>query len=1229
MKRMDVKLACLALSFGVGTSFATESWRNGERVSLWPEGGIPDFQVHQIAAMTDEVTSDAEWASAHRMPYLEWFEVPEKPNGGCLILISGEDYNLCGDLDLIELWKKRFTRLGFQTVNLVYRTPRPNGGPFYRSAWQDGQRAVRMVRSEASRRGYDPEKIGVIGVSAGGHLATLLATSALTASYGRIDELDDVSCHVNWCIANAPAYNSEAGADGGVVAPQDGTTSPASGVASCFAFDEKTCPIAFQHGADDPYTPNGSARCYRELRKRNIPSEVHFYADRRHGAFGLERAIEFVNQMQFVLTLPREVSLMSRYPNDEARAACERENVWPEGKMPNAQSHQCIPYLEWHLPKRTDTKAIQIIYSGGSYSQTDEDGFEVAPLRRYLNERGMTVVTLKYRTPRPQNLPKHMTAWQDLQRTIRIVRSEAKSRGLDPNNIGIAGSSAGGHLTLMGATSSRTAAYQPIDALDELSCGVQWAIAMYPAYALTDGLEDVNTKGGNDDSAVLAPEFKFDGATCPMCFLHGDSDDWSAMNSVKAWERMRQMGVQCDLHTLATRNHCFQKYASPGTGSFTWLERVWDFLSHRAVVGFSGYSPNFPFGSAMTVRHQIASAEAIGWTPKSVPKVNDGMPMTDSVATLYAELVDFCASNDESWEEGTNAIGGIQASLTLKLENNVCTWMGYTGDGWKKFAADGAVAEEGEWILKVDIDYTVVPALIRYSVRKPTEADYVVLLCDGDAWVPVGAIAGEQKINRVLLYGTGETGLVQAKSGARGASAGSIVAANNLTLESTNLVITVGATDAWGVDTAKVVINGQERSAALVNGEAQVDVSDLVAMGEDYTYDVSLTGSYRGKDMSLSGGSKEVFIGNTDTWFAYKDGVFTNATADANLTNEGGVLSAAQISPRGIVNPSEAAPGEPVAIEFVSTMVVAGAVQESALEALDAGNAKSALTVVRYNDGSRGWAVSTVNGWMKLTGAGISAVNGTYTVRMSFNYKNGAKTVTYAIRNASDEFVTLADANGDTAFGAGDAVVAKASLLGGTVSSLFATCKSVPKTEEDSVVDPAKGETEITVKAADVTAAGEKALAAIVVPSVAGSTPEAEAAYRSCFKVVSTTPVSEKPGSYGVVLALNEAVVQPDEVTKDIASELDAIAEAFATGSESGAITIDAKNLKPGLWYSIASSAAVDFETKTEGMRVQATGASIKLKVPKPDDVENACFFRVLVNAVDKFELREKSGTHN
>ena len=567
----------------------------GERVALWPEGKIPNFQTHQIAATTKESGAPGFKAAEHTMPHLDWYEPPAKKNGACMLLISGGGYHNCCDGAWIDQVAEKFTELGFVCVNLTYRTPRPKGLPIYQSAWVDGQRAVRLVRKDAAKRGFDPEKLGAFGFSAGGHLTVLLATSSLTPAYKPVDELDQLPCHVNWAV---PIYTAYALTDG-LTGPntRDGDAIDVK-LTDAFKFDAKTCPMALFHGGTDVYSPNGSTQIYRQLRRMKIPTELHLFADRGHGFMGnpnkgengtaydhwMDRIAEFFRQMNYDGQLGAEVDLMSRYPNDDARVEHHKEPVWPEGRMPDVQANQNKPYLEWHLPKERKTKAIQIIYSGGSYQGNNPDGFEVAPARRYLNEKGMTVVTMKYRTPRPQGgLAKHTTAWQDLQRAVRIVRSQAAAKGLDPNRIGIMGSSAGGHLTLMGATSSKQRSYQPIDKLDNLPCNAQWAVAIYPAYALTDGTNSHNATGGNADDARLAPEFAFDLATCPMLFVHGDADGWAAMNSVKCWEQLRRMGIQSDLHTLAKRGHCFQRTAAPGTGSYTWMNRIWEFMNHKGV----------------------------------------------------------------------------------------------------------------------------------------------------------------------------------------------------------------------------------------------------------------------------------------------------------------------------------------------------------------------------------------------------------------------------------------------------------------------------------------------------------------------------------------------------------------------------------------------------------------------------------------------------------------------
>ena len=584
---------CAVMALSITVSFAAT-----EREYIWPDGKMPNAQPHQVGATTAEQKAPGYNADNYRRPYLDWFDQPSAENKTdiCMILISGGGYNSCCDVGLVERWRKKLTAIGVNCVSLTYRTPRPKGIAIHQTAWEDGQRAVRLVRSQAAKRGFNPEKIGTISMSAGSHLATLLATSSQTPAYAPVDALDTTTpCHINWAITCAIAYALTDGV--GIPNTRNGNAIDVK-LDSCFKFDAKTAPMCMFHGGLDAYAPEASTQVYRQLRRMKIPAELHLYANRPHGFFGkadkgefatgydnwFDRAAEFIRQMNFDGRLAPPVELMTRFSDDSARYTYEKEDVWPEGKMPDVQTNQCKPYLEWHIPQKLKTTAIQIVYSGGSYTGNNPDGFEVAPVRRYLNEKGMAVVTVKYRTPRPLNgLAKHTTAWQDLQRAIRIVRSKAASKGLDPNRIGIMGSSAGGHLTLMGVTSSRSRSYWLKDDIEKFPCNVQWAVAIYPAYSLTDGAMKPNAQGGNEDDARLVPEFAFDPDTCPTLFIHGDADGWAAMNSVKCWEQMRRMGVQSELHTLAKRSHCFQKKASPGTGSYTWMDRIGEFMNQQKI----------------------------------------------------------------------------------------------------------------------------------------------------------------------------------------------------------------------------------------------------------------------------------------------------------------------------------------------------------------------------------------------------------------------------------------------------------------------------------------------------------------------------------------------------------------------------------------------------------------------------------------------------------------------
>ena len=125
-----------------------------------------------------------------------------------LICPGGGYWNLYWQLEGEEVaaW---LNSLGVTGIILKYRVPRrpdePKGEPARRPL-QDAQRAVSLVRSKAKEWGIDPDRIGMVGFSAGGHLAIATATSFEKRSYQPIDDIDKVSCRPDFAIPVYPGY---------------------------------------------------------------------------------------------------------------------------------------------------------------------------------------------------------------------------------------------------------------------------------------------------------------------------------------------------------------------------------------------------------------------------------------------------------------------------------------------------------------------------------------------------------------------------------------------------------------------------------------------------------------------------------------------------------------------------------------------------------------------------------------------------------------------------------------------------------------------------------------------------------------------------------------------------------------------------------------------------------------------------------------------------------------
>ena len=273
---------------------------------------------------------------------------------------------------------------------------------------------------------------------------------------------------------------------------------------------------------------------------------------------------------RIVLALFAALAFVATSTSAQNARAFEEFQLWPN-LAPGEPENAPKPTYEYWKPEKKTSDACVIVAPGGGYYVLayPHEGELIA---KYFNSKGITVVIMKYRVPRREGIPKHMAAWQDAQRMVRVVRSRADEWGINPDKIGFMGFSAGGHLTLMTATTSQTPAYEPIDDLDKIPCNVNFAIPVYPAYVLEDGADGPNANKGNDSPMV--DDFAFDKMTPPMCLVHGDDDVYSPMGSVAVYSKLRKIGVPAELHIFTKTGHGFG--GSPKDNHVgNWLDRAY------------------------------------------------------------------------------------------------------------------------------------------------------------------------------------------------------------------------------------------------------------------------------------------------------------------------------------------------------------------------------------------------------------------------------------------------------------------------------------------------------------------------------------------------------------------------------------------------------------------------------------------------------------------------------
>jgi acetyl esterase/lipase len=262
-----------------------------KQIPIWPNGAPDMADVSQPPERVEvtkapDLVAGRPWIKAHDVtsPTMTVFPPTGKNTGASMVVFPGGGFRLLAmDLEGTEIcdW---LTAKGMTCVLLKYRVPKSNHywdkelhrhiTPKVPRALQDAQRTIRLVRARAKELNLDPNKIGVIGFSAGGYLVAQ-TSNIFESTYKPVDEVDTLSSRPDFAVALYPGH---------LCRPESGNTlDPGIHVT------KQTPPTFLLQAWDDPVDEICNSTVYaRALDDAGVPAEVHLFAKGGH-AFGLRR----------------------------------------------------------------------------------------------------------------------------------------------------------------------------------------------------------------------------------------------------------------------------------------------------------------------------------------------------------------------------------------------------------------------------------------------------------------------------------------------------------------------------------------------------------------------------------------------------------------------------------------------------------------------------------------------------------------------------------------------------------------------------------------------------------------------------------------------------------------------------------------------------------------------------------------------------------------------------
>lgn len=242
-------------------------------IQIWP-GDLP---AGAVQLDQDQITRLKAEETEERIKYvdratLSVYPAPSETANGCgVVICPGGGYNQLAWLKEGVEVAEWFNSIGVTAFVLKYRVPRRIPDRIHWEPMQDVQRAIRVVRHNAKKWRIDPDRIGVLGFSAGGHLTVMSGVQYRTKCYERIDDADDLSCRPDFIC---PIYVAYLG---------DGYSDRVAELGELVTVDEQTPPTFMAVTWDDAMRGAQSALLFARLREFGVPAELHAYTRGGHG----------------------------------------------------------------------------------------------------------------------------------------------------------------------------------------------------------------------------------------------------------------------------------------------------------------------------------------------------------------------------------------------------------------------------------------------------------------------------------------------------------------------------------------------------------------------------------------------------------------------------------------------------------------------------------------------------------------------------------------------------------------------------------------------------------------------------------------------------------------------------------------------------------------------------------------------------------------------------------